>query len=151
MIEFALEMTVWHWLALAGVILVAELSTGTTYLLWPAAAALIAAATQAFLDLPLVGDLAVFAVSAIALTVAVGPFVRRRMNSGPVGLNERGRQIVGERARVVAPFEGGTGRVEVYGSQWRAVIDDTAIPPSIGAFVEVTAVEGATVTVRRIT
>ena len=61
LIAFLESLTIWHWWGLAGVLLVLELMTGTTYLLWPTAAAFVTGAVSILLFGWQI-DLVVFAV-----------------------------------------------------------------------------------------
>jgi inner membrane protein len=135
----------WHWLALGLVLLIAEMSTGTTYLLWPAVAAL-ATALVSFLGVTTWAmDVGLFAVLVIALTAFGRPLVRRwRHEGGAAGLNERSVAMIGVRG-VVASFANGVGSVKVNDTVWRATSDDAL---EIGQAVEIAAVDGATLKVK---
>ncbi len=135
-----------HWLVLGLVLLIAEMATGTTYLLWPAVAAFITA-IFAFLGLgDWMVDMGVFAVLVIALTWFGRPMVQRWRNENAAhGLNERSLSLIGG-AGVVANFANGVGSVRVQDTVWRAVSDDALTP---GEAVVIAGVDGATLKVKR--
>ncbi|MEE2566019.1 NfeD family protein [Hyphobacterium marinum] len=144
-IEFLQGLNIWWWLGLAGVLLIGELITGTTYLLWPAAAALI----TGLLTLPFIGidwpiQLLVFSVVSVALLYIGDRFVKPRLKSGSEsGLNTRATYLVGERVTVVGAFSGGKGRVRHGDTEWTARTEDGAdINPGDRATVR--AVDGTT-------
>lgn len=141
------ELTIWHWWTLAIVLLGLEIATGTTYLLWPAAAAavvgLIAGPTGWELQL------FVFAALTTVLTLAGDRFVRKRwMTSDKPTLNQINDQLVGQRVVAADAFSAGLGRVRVGDTVWRARLEgDDAI--EAGAVLEVTGLDGVTLSVRR--
>ena len=137
---FWLGHSLWAWLAVAAVLLVAELTTGSGWLLWPAGAA--AAAGLASLGLPrlgLAGQAAIFAVVAVAGTIASRPWARGR--HGGADINDPERRLIGHVARTAAAFAGGRGRVLIDGKEWAADLDGGDTLPA-GAPVTVLAVLG---------
>lgn len=153
MIELAMalagEVRFWHWLALGLALLVAELATGSTYLLWPAVAAWIAGVALLLFPLGFAAQLGVFAVAAIALTILGRRYLRGRWlaESDAPAVNEPAQRLIGARAVAEGSFEGGVGRVRLGDTLWRAETHD---PVGHGDAVEVVAVSGATLFVRRI-
>jgi hypothetical protein len=135
-----------HWLVIGLVLLIAEMATGTTYLLWPAVAAF-ATALISFLGFTnWIADIAIFAVLVIVLTYFGQPIVRRWRSEGAANnLNNRAAQLIGVRG-VVANFASGAGSVKVGDTLWRAVSDDVL---EEGAEVEVVGVDGMTLKVKR--
>ncbi|WP_019959786.1 NfeD family protein [Woodsholea maritima] len=117
------KLNIWVWWSLAGLILIGELITGTTYLLWPAAAAFIVGGISLeVLGVPWGLQMAVFGVLTLALVFIGDRFVKpylKSMGSGPV-LNDRAQGMVGQRATVVVAFSGGQGRVQIGDSAWPA-------------------------------
>ncbi|HVZ99192.1 MAG TPA: NfeD family protein [Caulobacterales bacterium] len=134
------------WLGLGLVLLIAELLSGTTYLLWPAVAAAVTALFAA-MGAPLVAQICVFALMTILLVVFARPIVRawllQRQAGAPV-LNDRAASLVGTRASATETFINGVGAVKINDSVWRAKSADAI---EAGAVVEVLSVEGTTVTV----
>ena len=134
-----------HWLVLGLVLLIAEMASGTTYLLWPAMAAFATGALAYFAPVSWPVELAVFAVLVIALTLFGRPLVRRFREQGDSQLNERATQMVGGRA-IVTAFANGVGSVKINDSIWRPVSDEALAP---GENVEIAAIDGATLKVKR--
>ncbi len=135
-----------HWLVIGLVLLIAEMATGTTYLLWPAVAAF-ATALISFLGFTnWVADLAIFAVLVIVLTFFGQPIVRRWRSEGAAnGLNDRAAALVGARG-IVASFNNGAGSAKVGDTMWRVISDEIL---EEGAHVEVISVQGVTLKVKR--
>ncbi|MGE0596496.1 MAG: NfeD family protein [Hyphomonadaceae bacterium] len=135
-----------HWFVLGLILLIAELTTGTTYLLWPAVAAFIAGLIALTGATSGVVDLIIFAVLVIVLTALGRPLVQRFRDTGAAdGLNDRAQGLVGARA-IVTQFADGAGSVKVQDSVWRAVSAEALAP---GDHVEIASAEGTTLTVRR--
>jgi len=142
------RMNLWAWWAVSGVILIAELLTGTTYLLWPAAAAFL----TGFVALEVLGvgwpvQLAVFAMLSFVLLWVGDRWVRPSMMAGgSSGLNDRSARMVGQRVSVVADFASGRGRVSYGDSEWAAETTD-GTNPVVGSTLKVEAVNGVVLTV----
>lgn len=138
-----------HWLALGLILLIAELASGTTYLLWPAVAAGLTGLLSLFMPVNFLTELAIFAVLTIALTALGRPLVRNRLlaKAGSPTLNERGQAMVGARGIAAGAFMNGVGSVKLGDTVWRATGSDEI---AAGQAVEVTGVEGATIAVRAI-
>ncbi len=135
-----------HWLVLGLILLIAEMASGTTYLLWPAVAAFITALLAWIAPTGWVVEIVVFGVLILVLTYFGHPLVKRWRNEGAAnGLNERGAALIGSRG-VVSTFANGVGSVRVQDTVWRALSEDDLLA---GQEVEVTAVDGATLKVRR--
>lgn len=146
LIAFLAGMGPTHWLVLGLLLLIAEMVTGTTYLLWPAVAAF-AAALAAWVGAGWLAQMAVFAILVIALTWFGRPLVQRWRNEGAAtGLNERSAALIGTRG-IVTVFANGAGSVKVGDTVWRAVSDEALTP---GESVEIAAVDGATLKVQRV-
>jgi membrane protein implicated in regulation of membrane protease activity len=134
-----------HWLVFGLVLLIAEMASGTTYLLWPAVAAFVTAAVSWTGATDWAADMGLFAVLVIGLTAFGRPLVQRwRNGGGAVGLNERGEALIGVRA-VVANFADGVGSVKVGDTVWRAVSEEALEP---GQQVEIATVDGVTLGVK---
>ena len=137
-----------HWLAFGLVLLIAELATGTTYLLWPAVAAWLTGLVLLFVPLALPAQLTIFAAVTLATTLSGRAYVKGRLlgAGGDELMNDRARQLVGARGVAAGGFENGVGRVKLGDSEWRGASAD---PIGAGEAVVVVSVEGATLQVRR--
>lgn len=135
-----------HWLVIGLILLIAEMASGTTYLLWPAVAAFLTALVSFFGFTNWVAEVAIFGVLIIALTYFGHPLVKRwRSEQAAAGLNERSAALVGARG-VVTSFADGVGAVKIGDTVWRAVSDQTL---AAGDTVVIDAVDGATLRVQR--
>lgn len=138
-----------HWLAIGLAFLVAEIVTGTTYLLWPAAAAALTGVFAFFMPESVAAQWAVFAVLTIALTFTGHFYVRgrwlKRDDSG-TALNERGAALAGQKAIAEADFAAGFGRVRLNDTIWRAASSEAI---ARGEMVEIVSIDGATLQVKR--
>ena len=109
------------WIVLGVLLLIVEILTGTTYILWPAIAALLVGLFAFLLPFGWEMQLLLFFIISAVLLVVGHKYVRPRMEGGePSDLNDRARSMIGMRVRAIAPFELGEGRVQVGDTQWRA-------------------------------
>jgi len=137
----------WIWLALGVVLLAVEAAFSTEWLLWPAVSAgMVAVVTALGLPLSFVGEVALFAVLTVAMTLLSRRLIQRVNPSDSPDINARDSRLVGLRAQVVQPFVDGRGRVFVSGAEWVAEIDGAG--PLIGESVIVDRVDGSKLRVR---
>lgn len=123
-----------------------ELVTGTTYILWPAVAALAMSAWVFFLPLSWEMQFILFFVLSTLLLVIGHMYLKPLMKSGePADLNDPGRTMLGRRVVAVGDFDNGHGRVTVGDTQWKASTDSA--DPKIGDALVITSVAGATLIV----
>lgn len=139
---------VWIWIALGAAILVVEVATGSGWLLWPAASAAIVAAAVGFAGLDLSQAVLVFALLTISLVLLARRYMPKSLtHHSTKDINDNIGRLVGHQGRVVAPFQGRSGRVFIDGKEWAAELDEGEAPEA-GARVEVTGVAGARLRVR---
>ena len=147
LIQLYADQPFWIWLAVGVVILGIEISVGTEWLLWPAAAAgVVAVLTALGLPLGIAGEAIAFAALTVAFTVLARKFIKRVNPSDAADINDRNLRLIGQRAQVTQAFADGRGRVFVSGSEWPADIEGAQ--PLVGESVVVEAVNGARLTVR---
>ncbi|MGQ0531551.1 MAG: NfeD family protein [Caulobacteraceae bacterium] len=145
LIAFLTSLGPQHWLVFGLILLIAEMASGTTYLLWPAVAAFLTALVALTGMTNWIADMAIFAVLVIVLTWFGRPIVQRwREEGGATGLNERSKSLIGTRG-VITVFANGTGSVKVADTIWRAVSDEALTP---GQAVVVDSVDGSTLKVK---
>ena len=146
--SFLAQVQAWHWFAFALVLLIAEIATGTTYLLWPAVAAATTGVLAFAIGFSWTAQLAMFAVFTLILTLTGHFYVRGRWLShgGSKHLNERSNQLIGQKALADAPFAAGFGRVRIGDTVWRAASSEAIAP---GEYVEIISVDGATLHLRK--
>jgi membrane protein implicated in regulation of membrane protease activity len=130
----------WIWLAFGAVILVGELSTGSGWLLWPAAAAAVMAVLTFLVPNHIALHLAIFAGLTIVATVTARRYLPRDISGGGPDINDNITRLIGARGEAASIFAEGRGRVHVEGKEWDAQSDDALIP---GKAVEVLAVLSA--------
>ena len=122
LVQMLESMSGTKWLILGVLLLVLEVVTGTTYILWPAVAALIVGIIAFVLPLAWEMQFLLFFILSGILLVVGHKFVRPKMKGGePSELNDRARSMVGMRVKAVADFDTGIGRVQVGDTQWRAL------------------------------
>jgi len=139
-----------RWMILAIVLLGVELVTGTTYILWVAAAALIMAALVFILPLSWGVQFVLFFILSVVLLVLGHKYVRPKFKGGePADLNDRARTMVGEPVKAVADFEFGKGRVSHGDTQWAAALI-SGKEAKAGDQLRIVSVKGATLQVEAV-
>lgn len=137
--DFYATHAFWFWLAIGGVILAAEVATGSGWLLWPAASA----AVTAFLTFAMTStamEIGVFAGLTIVSTLLARRYWPRRLEDDG-DINDNIGRLVGHRGKAASAFAGGDGRVLIDGKEWAAELDG-ADSLTAGAEVEVTGLSG---------
>jgi membrane protein implicated in regulation of membrane protease activity len=144
------QIVFWHWIVLGMVLAIFEMLLPGVVFLWLGVAA---AATGVLLwlvpDLGWEYQIVVFAVLAIAATVAAR-LLWRRASDGATDhptLNRRGQQYVGRTFTLDDPVVNGFGKLRVDDTTWKIAGDD--LPA--GARVRVTGVDGVVLRVERMT
>ncbi|QCK84992.1 NfeD family protein [Phreatobacter aquaticus] len=140
------HMGAWGWIALAAVLVIAEMLAGGYFLLWLGSAAV--ATGLIFLAWPAAGwqaQISVFAVLSLASVAAWFSFARntKPTSSDQPDLNERLSSLVGREFLLEEPIQAGRGRVRIADSVWSVAGPDCAS----GTRVTVRAVDGATLVV----
>lgn len=129
------------WIAIGVALLAAETVTGSGWLLWPAAAALLPAGiTAIWLREDIGWQWAIFAVAAIALTW-LGRRYLRHWPERPSDINDSKAALIGQAGEVTSVATHGRCRVFVGGKEWAAEAGDSTVL-STGQKVEVLAVIG---------
>jgi membrane protein implicated in regulation of membrane protease activity len=137
----------WVWLAVAAIFLAVEVATGTGWLLWPAASAMLVGLLTLVVAPGLPIELGLFAVLTIASTYLARRFLRPVLDANNPDLNDPSLRLVGRDGEVLDGFQNGKGRVFVDGKEWAAVVAD-GVEPAAGQKVLVVAIDGAVLTVR---
>lgn len=146
MIELLESMNGTKWVVLAVALIIAEIVTGTTYILWPAIAALVVGFLSFGGFFTWEMQFLLFFMISLALLFVGHKFVRPQMKGGETSdLNDRATAMIGLRVRAIADFELGQGRVQVGDTQWRAKVRDG--DPKAGDELQVKSVEGTTLNV----
>ena len=130
----------WLWLIGGVVLLIAELIAPGFFLVFIGAAAIVAGLLAVAVGLPLVAQLAVFAVVAF-LAVRIGgrrAYASRYDYTPDPFLNDRARRLLGQVVVVVQPVDANGGRVRVGDSEWSA----RGGPAAAGDRVRIVDIEG---------
>ncbi len=137
----------WVWLALAAVLLVLEVMSGSGYLLWPAgSAAITALITPMHLGAP--EELAIFAALTLAFTIVARRFWPNPLRPKGPDINDPHARLIGHHGRAAGAFTAGRGRVFIDGKEWAAELE-AGDELAAGADVQVTGVlSGASLKVR---
>lgn len=143
------NMTLWQWWVLAVVLLVLELLTGTTYLLWIAAAAAATGVAVMGFDAPWQVQLLFFAVFSLLFTMIGRRFLQPGwLKSDSPGLNEGAARVVGRTAVAIADFAGQAGRVRLDDTVWPARAEP-GLTAAEGDTLLVTGMDSATLLVSK--
>jgi len=139
------ELTPWHWLTLGALLLAIELFAPTTFLLWPAIAAIatgilvwIIPALSWHLQLALFAALAV-----VAILLGRHFFKSKNAESTHPTLNRRGESVKGRIVTLTAPIENGIGSAMIDNTRWRLIGPDMPA----GTTLRVTGTDGSSLTV----
>ncbi len=134
------------WLVFGVLLLTLEVITGTTYILWPAVAALIVGILVFVLPLGWEMQFLLFFLISVVLLFVGHKYFRPMMQGGePSDLNDRGRSMIGMRVKAIADFDTGRGRVQVGDTQWQATMEHG--DAAEGDELRVVAIKGATLIV----
>lgn len=137
----------WGWIVLGLVLVGGEMLAPGVFLLWLGLAALLTGAVVGLTGLAWQGAWLVFAGLAVAC-VLVGRAVTRHRSEEPdiaMGLNDRGRQLIGKVFRLETTMAGGEGRIRIGDSSWRV----TGPELLAGTEIRVVRVDGATLVVEK--
>lgn len=135
-------MTLWHWVALGLLLGIAELFTGTAYLLWLGIAAFATAfITGLFPELSLALQASIFAFLAVASTTFW--FFRNRYRSSRVKmitLNQRAQLLIGRQITLTENMRDYRGHIMIDGVLWRIKAHENY---PAGTLVEIKSMEAA--------
>ncbi|GGD08845.1 MULTISPECIES: NfeD family protein [Franconibacter] len=149
MIALFFEHPYAFWLSLGGLLLAAEMLGASGYLLWSGVAAVVTGLLVWLLPFSWEWQGLCFAVLTVLAALLWWRWLARRPQPrANAALNQRGQQLIGQRLQLDAPLSNGHGHVRVGDSSW-PVIANEDMPA--GALVEVIAVEGIRLRVRRLT
>jgi membrane protein implicated in regulation of membrane protease activity len=121
---YALTHPFWGWLATGALLLVLELSSGSGYLLWPAASAGAVAILTMLAPVDAIGQVLAFAGLTIASTYLGRRYLKPAAAMPGPDLNDKIARLVGRTGQVAHAFAHGRGRVFVDGSEWAADADE---------------------------
>jgi len=143
------SMNSWTWLILGTVLLIAELFTGSTFILWPAIAAIVVGVTIFIVPLGWTMQLTLFAILSVIGLIVGEKYLRPRLDKGEdEGLNDLNASLLGRRVVAITDFTAGEGRVKYGDTEWRARLYDG--DASVGDDLRIIGVEGATLNVQTV-
>lgn len=136
----------WAWASLAAILLVAELLTGTTYLLWfGISAAILAFITYLFPKMPISADFLIFGILSIANVLIGRKILPPNMAAKDNNLNDPDNRLIGQIVIASDDFISGNGFVKFGDTQWRAISQN--YDAKTGEKLIVKSVDGATLIV----
>lgn len=135
------------WVIIGVLLLILEVLSGTTYILWPAVAAIAVGILVFILPLAWEMQFVLFFILSTVLLIFGHTHIRPRLNKDDAAedLNDRAKSMVGMRVRAIADFDTGRGRVQVGDTQWRATMPSG--DAKAGDELKVVSVKGTTLTV----
>jgi membrane protein implicated in regulation of membrane protease activity len=145
-IELVKDLGAWTWIILGVGLLCLEIAAPGAFFLWFGLAAIAVGALAFLVVVPWQAQVLLFVVLA-AIVVVVGRRYFSRSQSPDmvsIGLNERGRRLVGTVVVLTEPIVDGKGSVRIDDTKWRV------IGPSLptGTRVRIVNAEGALLSVR---
>ena len=144
------QLTFWHWMVLATVLIVIELLAPGIWFLWLGIGGLATGLVVLFADQMIWQyQISLFCAFSVA-SIFVGRLVMRRSKDSddhPL-LNQRARRYVGQVFALIETSEQGFSRVKIGDSVWRVRLAASTELPA-GSSVRVTGVDGATLQVER--
>lgn len=119
--EFLQEITYWHWWIFAALLIVLEIFAPGALFMWLAiAAGITGIAVLLPLELNWQGQLLIFAVVAVASSVAGRVWVSKRpIETDHPNLNQRGQIYIGRELTLTEPITNGMGKAKVDDSVWQ--------------------------------
>lgn len=130
----------WTWWIIAGILLLAELTSPGTFFVWLAIAAAALGVVVFFVDIGWELQIALWAILSVVFVMIAKPWLRRRnaIESDQPNLNRRMLNYVGRSFVLDEPIVNGQGRVTIEDTLWQVSGPDT---PK-GAWVRLTRVDG---------
>lgn len=134
------------WLIAAGVLAAGE-AVSLDLVLLMAAGGAVGGTAAALIGVPVIGQVAVFAIVTVALLAVVRPVARRHLTEG-TGLTGTGVDaVVGRTALVTRPVDRHGGRIRLGADEWTARTQHGGEVFAVGDTVRVLQIEGATAVV----
>ena len=146
MFELLEQINHWHWLALGLALLAVELFGAAGYFLWLGISALIVGVVLSLI--PMSWQLQWVSFTCFSL-VTTWLWWRKQLkadtkNDDSRDLNQKQKQLIGQKIRLEEDFLAGKGRVKLGDTTWAAETDHNI---ASGTLVEVTHINGITLTI----
>jgi len=145
-LDLVRQLGAWSWLIAAVALLALEIAAPGAFFLWFGIAAAIVGVVALTVALPWQAQLTLFGVLAlVAVFVGRRYFSRNRNETVSIGLNERGRRLIGTIVVLSEPVVDGRGRVRIDDTTWRVVGPDMPV----GTRVRIVNADGSVLSVKR--
>lgn len=133
------QLTLWHWLIAAAVLLILEAFAPGAIFLWLGVAAAVVGAVMAVFDISWQTQFFLFAILSIASSLAWRQYRKKhQQETDQPTLNRRGHQYIGRVFTLDAPIVNGVGKVKVDDSTWKI----SGADQDAGSSVKVVDVDG---------
>jgi membrane protein implicated in regulation of membrane protease activity len=125
MITLLEQLSFWHWLALALVLLIVEAVAFNGYLLWIAISAAVVSMIMLATDLTWQWQLVIFAFCSVISTLLWYRYwIKKPVVTEQPLLNQRTAQFIGRVAVLIDPIVHGTGKIKLDDSNWKVSGED---------------------------
>jgi len=143
-------LPVWAiWLILSGVFFLAEIFTISFLLFWPGIGAFLAFLISLIAPENIVLQVAVFAISTIALTIFTKPLIKKLFKDKD-NTSMNNSAVIGKKGIIVKELDSSnSGQVKVNGELWSAIKPEDAKDIKVGESVIIEKVEGVKLLVRK--
>ncbi len=146
MVELLEQVNHWHWLAFGLALLALELIGTAGYFLWIGISAMLVGALLGVL--PIGWQMQWLSFASFSL-ITTWLWWRRQLSSDKQSdstrdLNQREKQLIGRKTRLLEPVQKGNCRIKLGDSSWSAISTDDI---DAGEEVEITAVDGIVLTI----
>lgn len=123
--DFLSDMTFWHWLTIAGALLIVEIFAPMTFFLWMSIAAVITGLLMLVIPMSAEAQVLTFSLLSIVAIIVSRMYLRKNpIQTDDSTLNRRGEQYIGKTYTLVSAIENGVGKVKVGDSLWRVEGND---------------------------
>ena len=147
--EWFVNWSIWHWLILGFVLLIAEIAMPGVFLLWWGLAAIVVAGImKLFPTLPLSALVVIYAIIAIILSIIWWRYQHSKdqADQSQSVLNQRDHAMIGARGKVLEMAENGIGRGAFGDTTWRIQGEHL----NVNDLVVVERVDGITLLVKKV-
>ena len=134
-----LPFTYWHWLGLAVLLLIFEVSVGGGFLLWIGISAVMVSFLSWLFPLTWTAQMLLFCACALLTSFGWWAYLQKRpLKSDDPKLNRRAEQYIGRTFTLIQPIQNGRGKIHVDDSTWTVKGEDLPL----GTTVKIVRAEG---------
>lgn len=113
----------WIWAGFGALLLAVEVATGSGWLLWPAASAVVVGVLSILTPLDLPWELLIFAAVTIVSTLMARRYLPKSVTAGGGDINDNVARLVGHPGHAAGAFADGVGRAFIDGKEWAAELE----------------------------